>query len=426
MKKIYILILTVALGTNLFAQNYEIYFEATGESITLDSVKVENLTQGTSLTLNGDDVLKLVTPVGIGSETHNDLQKLEMFPNPMTTHAYLRISVHNSSNIQLAVNDVSGRSLLGFEVFLNPGLHTFSISGLRSGIYLVQVTDGNISYATKLIVHSRMKERAEIRHISSDLAYLQSHNNNQLKNSTLVIEMPYNEGDRIKFTGMSGNFKTITTLVVTENTTIIFDFMECRDADNNHYAIVAIGSQIWMAENLATIHFNDSTPIPLVTDVDIWSTLTTPAYCWYNNDSLLNRDPYGALYNWFVVDTLSNGNKNICPVGWHVPTSSEWVDLLTYLGGTLSAGGKLKETGTASWYSPNKGASNESGFTARGSGWRNKMGSYNHLKIYGCWWSITQQNETDSRYLEMFYNQSSAFIYSWDKESGFSVRCLKD
>ena len=116
-----------------------------------------------------------------------------------------------------------------------------------------------------------------------------------------------------------------------------------------------------MAENLKTTKYRDGTSIPLVTENTAWLNLTTPGYCWYNNDAAHYKSTYGALYNWYVLNAGSNGWKNVCPTGWHVPTDAEWTTLTTYLGGESIAGGKLKETGTSHWLSPNTVATNETG-----------------------------------------------------------------
>ena len=71
-----------------------------------------------------------------------------------------------------------------------------------------------------------------------------------------------------------------------------------------------------------------------------WENLTTPGYCWYNNDSVSYRNTYGALYNWYAVNT-----GKLAPTGWHVPSDAEWEVLGNYLGGDSVAGGKLKEAG---------------------------------------------------------------------------------
>jgi uncharacterized protein (TIGR02145 family) len=148
-----------------------------------------------------------------------------------------------------------------------------------------------------------------------------------------------------------------------------------KDVDGNVYNTVTIGAQVWMAENLRTTKYNDGTSIPLVTDSTKWSDLSTPAHCWYNNDKASYKATYGALYNWYTVAT-----DNLCPTGWHVPTTAEWQILKDYLGSSVD-GGKLKESGTTHWKSPNKGATNESGFTALPGGLPYLQGR----RISRCW-----------------------------------------
>jgi uncharacterized protein (TIGR02145 family) len=91
------------------------------------------------------------------------------------------------------------------------------------------------------------------------------------------------------------------------------------DIDGNVYSTVVIGTQDWMAENLKVTRFLDSTSIAMVADSFAWSSLTTPAYCNYNNEEK-NASTYGRLYNWLAIDDP----RGVCPSGWHVPTRSEW------------------------------------------------------------------------------------------------------
>jgi uncharacterized protein (TIGR02145 family) len=158
------------------------------------------------------------------------------------------------------------------------------------------------------------------------------------------------------------------------------------DIDGNVYHTVTIGTQTWMVENLKTTHYRDGEAIPYVTDSAIWNGLSTPAYCFYNNDAVANKATYGALYNWYTASS-----PKLCPVGWHVPTDAEWTTLMTYLGGQIVAGGKLKEQGTAHWNSPNTGADNSTGFTAVPGGCRT-MGLIQFYEIgtFGYWWSSTE------------------------------------
>ena len=99
------------------------------------------------------------------------------------------------------------------------------------------------------------------------------------------------------------------------------------DIDGNNYKTIQIGTQTWIDGNLKTTRYNDGTVIPNVTDIYAWEALTTPGFCWYDNNEDTNKATYGALYNWFAVNT-----GKLCPVGWHVPTDAEWTTLTTYLG----------------------------------------------------------------------------------------------
>jgi len=197
------------------------------------------------------------------------------------------------------------------------------------------------------------------------------------------------------------------------------------DNDGNTYKTVYIGTQVWMAENLKTAKYNDGTAIPNVTDNNQWYNNTTGAYAYYNNDAA-NNAKYGKLYNWYAVNPTTNGNKNVCPIGWHVPTDAEWTVLTDYLGGYSYAGAKMKEVGTTNWNSPNTGSTNTSLFTGLPGGSRSSIGYYYDIGADGYWWSSTESS-TDSawaRYLNS--NVGNAFSYYVNKGVGLSVRCLRD
>lgn len=193
------------------------------------------------------------------------------------------------------------------------------------------------------------------------------------------------------------------------------------DVDGNTYKTIQIGTQLWMAENLKTTKYKDVTGIPLVTDNATWGTLTTPGYCWFNNDETIFKSPYGALYNWFTVNT-----GKLCPAGWHIPTNAEWTTLTTYLGGESVAGGKLKETGTNHWKGPNTGATNETGFTSIPSGDRVGGGMFLDVGAAGYWWSSTEYLTSLAWFRYMAFDRSDTGSMYPDKHFGYSVRCLKD
>jgi uncharacterized protein (TIGR02145 family) len=193
------------------------------------------------------------------------------------------------------------------------------------------------------------------------------------------------------------------------------------DIDGNVYNTVTIGTQVWMKENLKTINYNDGITIPNITGNADWIGLTSGAYCWYNNDAETYKATYGALYNWHAVSTVK-----LCPIGWHVPSFEEWLDLATYLGGESVAGGKLKETGTTHWLSPNTGATNETGFTALPGSLRHHEGGFSYVSQGGVWWSSSESNTFNAWGRGMNYNNSNLDIWSVEKFYGFSVRCVKD
>jgi uncharacterized protein (TIGR02145 family) len=100
--------------------------------------------------------------------------------------------------------------------------------------------------------------------------------------------------------------------------------------------------------------------------------------------------------------------------------------LTTYLGGEAVAGGKLKETGTNHWVSPNTGATNEMGFTALPGGYRQYYGTFYAIGYGSIWWSATDSTATNALYRYVDYNTSSTFRLDYAKHCGLSVRCVKD
>lgn len=199
------------------------------------------------------------------------------------------------------------------------------------------------------------------------------------------------------------------------------------DMDGNIYKIVTIGTQVWMAENLKTTKYSNGDEIPDEIEGTEWLNLKTGAYCWYNNSENTYKNTFGALYNWYAV----HDSRNLCPTGWHIPSENEWAILTTYLGGESVAGGKLKETGTNHWQSPNTGATNETGFSALAGGYRyyEMMGGielFYGFGSYGCWWAITDYSSEFAWYQTLSYNSNDAFQSNDWKSNGFSVRCLRD
>jgi len=188
--------------------------------------------------------------------------------------------------------------------------------------------------------------------------------------------------------------------------------------DGNVYEIIIIGNQIWMAKNLAYL--------PSVSPPTSESG-SSPLYYVYNYHgtnvadakATSNYQTYGVLYNWSAA-------LSACPPGWHLPSDAEWTTLTDYLGGEDVAGGKMKEAGTSHWTTPNTGATNSSGFTALPGGYRIYYGTIDYIGYDGYWWCSTQLNTFYAWGRHLYYSSSIVCRDFYQKENGFSVRCVRD
>lgn len=192
------------------------------------------------------------------------------------------------------------------------------------------------------------------------------------------------------------------------------------DIDGNIYHYIIIGTQIWMVENLKTTKYNDGINIPLVSDKTNWANLNTPGFCWYDNNDSEYKAAYGALYNWYSINT-----GMLCPVGWHVPTEAEWTMLKSV------AVERLKEFGTAHWIYPNAEATNETGFTALPGSMRINDGTFNNgnygIGKAGSWWTSSESSFTFAWSKQIgAYNVGTVGDGVSPKNSGYSVRCIKN
>ncbi len=230
----------------------------------------------------------------------------------------------------------------------------------------------------------------------------------------------------IFFDGSKGKWNEITS-----GTSSIFPGCgNITDGAGNTYNTILIGTQCWIAKNLSTSKYNDGTPIPHVIIDTEWEALTGPGYCWYLNDSTTYGATYGAMYNWYTVNT-----GNLCPTGWHIPTDDEWKTMEMYIGMSQSQadntgyrgtneGTKLKST--HSWLEYGNGT-DVVGFTALPGGYRLLTGFFNSLGYHGLWWTATEYSSTNAWGREIHYsNETIGRNNYFEKRLGISVRCIKD
>jgi len=204
------------------------------------------------------------------------------------------------------------------------------------------------------------------------------------------------------------------------------------DIDGNVYGTITIGTQVWMAENLKVTHYSSGETIPEVTDPTEWANLSTGASCKYGND-VGNVATYGRLYNWHAVADI----RNIAPVGWHVATDADWKQLERFLGmnqtqadsmgwrGTAE-GGKLKESDTTHWTSPNIAATNETEFSGLPGGYRYEGGVYDGIGLHGVFWTSSEFSSSFAWTRGLGNIYSGIHRFDGRKVDGFSVRCVKN
>lgn len=144
---------------------------------------------------------------------------------------------------------------------------------------------------------------------------------------------------------------------------------------------------------------------------------------------MMNQQPtlvglgYGLLYNAHVIED----NRNVAPIGCHIPTQAELEILVTYLGGSSIAGGKLKEIGTTHWNSPNTGATNESGFFGLGAGLRGDIGVFDYINTGGFFWTSTSPKQNELNIMWMRYDSASLYHPAVsNSNAGLPIRCLCD
>gem|GEM_PF-2122524 len=239
---------------------------------------------------------------------------------------------------------------------------------------------------------------------------------NQSSKNYSTSELSLNTTYYWKVVAKDGKGGTTTGAVWQFKTVLNYDFT----FDGHLYKTVVIGTQVWTVENLQTTKYNDGTSIDKITDNTDWVNLTSGAFCAYNNTES-RVSTYGYLYNFYAVNT---GKLAPTTGGWRVPTDADWDKLTNYVGGSLTAGTKLKaKTG---WNGSGNGTDNY-GFSALPGGYRGVgLGIFYSSGNDGRWWSSASSGSNDAWYRSMYYTLFDVFRSYDSYKSGFSVRLVRD
>lgn len=406
----------------LNAQSYSINFSASGESTTLDSVFVENITKGVSITLREDFVLTLSKELGVEDYKQHDEIGVSVYPNPLKGSCGIDFNVLKPGNTLIAVYDISGKLVASIDDNLSAGRNYWQISGLNKGMYFLKVGSETFEYSAKLL--SLESGSGEISFLSKSPNALNRPINaiGRIKDESVRKSgktyhwIPYEDEDEVIWIGFSHGHSMHYFGDPRSTSEIIFELYPCVDSDGYKYPLTKIGSQIWMAENLKVTTFRDSTEIPEVKDNAEWMALQKCARCWWQNHIYYAKE-YGSLYNMYCV------NLNICPIGYRVPSNADWNKLIHYLGGPYLAGSLLKSRGTNYWLAPNTGATNRVGFNARGGSARSVLGGgFPGFNEFGFWWTYEEYE-----FRQMTYDSESFGDGGFSPpENGMSIRCIKN
>ena len=415
-----------------FASNLTISFTGSGASTIVDSVIVQNLTKSTNVKVPSGNVLSLTSTVT--SEISSCIENMTILPNPIQTTADLNFYASNCGSTTVKVYNLQGVEVVGSTQNLLAGENSVQIT-LPRGTYLIRVSGVGYNYTTKAISVSESNIRPSLTFSGNkQLSSVAFTPQKSKENADAITTLQYSAGDRLLYKAYSlGKYCTIVTDVPTNDKTTNFNFVACADANGNNYAVVTIGAQTWMAENLKTTKYRNNVSIPNVTS-STWDNLSTGAWCYYDNNSINSK--YGKLYNWYAA----SDSRNIAPVGWHVSTSSEWTTLENYLisngynyDGTIIDNKIAKALAATTDWTDDSGAgtignilslNNSTGFGALPAG--SRQGIFYGVGTSCLWWSSDFDSYNQAYYSAIANNNNYVYNSHFYESQGYSVRCVKD
>ena len=444
--------------------------DANNNWVRLDRVVVSNLTQGWQETIvYPDTTLTMQNSTGIDDmETMytSSLHLSQNNPNPFTGTTDVNLTVADAGAVTLEIVDGNGRIAVEttHALSLPYGTHQFRISLSAAGTYVMTARQNGKTSSIKMVCNGAGNGNW-IEYVGS--ATVETRCTSSLPTSATtkshirsITTNPFTFGDMMEYVGYATINSTeyesqhITqaqnaseTIVLTFDVAPNIDGQPCpgtptlTDIDGNTYNTVQIGQQCWMKKNLRTKKYADGTAIAQGS-----STSSTTGYWYYPNNSSSNMSTYGLLYNWKAVmhgaassETNPSNVQGICPNGWHVPSDAEWIQLTEYVSSqsqyvcgnyhTYIAKALAATTGWCSYdgtcaIGNTPANNNATGFSVLPAG--SYSGSYGGFGYSPGFWSATENYSSFAYGRTFSCGSASVTRGNLDKESGFSVRCVRD
>lgn len=410
MKTKLLFLIILLFSINSFSQSITLTFN--GLQSGSENIHIENITNGTSTTLIGENSITL-TSGSVEDFINDDIAKA--YPNPFIGEVFLDFHVFYNNIFNISVTNQIGQTILEEKIKIQNGANKLKFQAPKSGLFFINIKSKTEKKSFSVICEKANNKSADISIINNSKIY---------KNSDKSINgLNFTIGDVLKYTANNNNVLSIISDAPSSSKTYTFIY-DCIDYENTAYSTTKVGNQWWMAENLKSTKYSNGSNI-------------SGSYV-YNNTSS-NEDIYGRLYTWAAMmhgATGTNDNPSgvhgVCPTGWHVPSEIEWDELRDALGGKIPMHGKVKEVGTAHWTAPNSDATDEVGMTVIPGGMRwGDDGTYQYIGEQAFFWNATDDLsglDVDHASGYTFFNETSDYyMYTWNlKNIAQSVRCVKD
>lgn len=422
------------------AQEYLMTFSPSGDSLAIDSVKAINKTKGASIVLPGWEPLILSETAGIQGFAQN--QELMVYPNPFTNETTIQVDLNQEQKVRISVRNLLGQAVIKKEFQANPGQASFQLTLTTPGVYFIFCQADGSQRSSKIVCSNSFNQANQINYLGSGIVKSSPGAEKTQPGDNRYI-LNFHPGDLLHYYAYSGDFATVIADYPEESRNYAFEFYPCTDGRIS-YPVTRIGDQVWMAKNLAyLIHVRNPSG-----GLSTGSSTFVYGYYGSNREQAMatnNYQTYGALYNWAAA-------MESCPVGWHLPSKSEWETLFANLG--PSGPFIIRDNLNHQWISDNQLMNDEVAFGVLPGGevypynYRNytfdHFPGFRKIDTLASYWTRTRRELTYKEGLSPYYlclhNANSAgYFFSFEHDyysshylvpsnstatSGYAVRCI--